>query len=131
MSITVRDDNAEGVRYSVMSGHVTGADLEAYRPRASARDGTAPPKGLVDMRAVRTLDVTASTIWELAQLLARAAATANPQRVAIVASADFTFGMARMFEALAESAGVDTTYRVFRDMAEARAWLGLAPEQDG
>ena len=128
MSITVRDVEAEGVRYSVMSGNITGADLiEAYRPRPGAR-GDAPARGLVDMREVRTLDVTSSAIWELTQLLVRADPSAKPARVAIVARADFTFGMARMFEALAESAGVKTQYHVFRDMAEARAWLGLGPD---
>src|SRR3712207_7474822 len=46
MPITTRDDETEGVRFSVMSGDVTGAELlEAYGP-AAAGPGETPPLGL-------------------------------------------------------------------------------------
>jgi len=127
MPITTRDDTTEGIRWSIMSGDVTGAELiDAYRPATGSHE-QAPPLGLVDMRDVRTLDVSSSAIWELTQLLGQAERGAKPRRVAIVACTDFTFGMARMFETLASNAGARTEYQVFRDMSRAREWLGLAP----
>ena len=49
-------------------------------------------------------------------------------RRAIVTARDIDFGMSRMYMTLlnSEPDGV----RVFRDMAEARQWLGLEPEAD-
>jgi hypothetical protein len=44
-------------------------------------------------------------------------------RSAVVAEADFSFGMSRMYEAL--SGAEPNKLKVFRDMAEARRWLGL------
>ena len=131
MPISISVKPTEGVRYTVMSGDITGAELlEAYRPAVDARAAHPSLNGLVDMRGVRRLDVTSAAIWELTQLLRRHEDTASERRrrVAIVAPSDFAFGMARMFEALAASGGATTTYHVFRDMAEARAWLGLAAE---
>jgi len=130
MPIAIRVNRAEGVRYSVMSGDITGADLlEAYRPAVDALAGDGALKGLVDMRAVRTIDVTSAAIWELTQLLRRADGAAAPRRVAIVAPSDLSFGMARMFEALAATTGVTTVYHVVRDITEARVWLGLGPDR--
>ncbi len=44
-------------------------------------------------------------------------------RRAIVAETDIKFGMARMYEMYGEAD--PTQIEVFRDMAEARRWLGL------
>jgi len=47
-------------------------------------------------------------------------------RIALVAPADFAFGLARMWEILAERMPFEAG--VFRSLDEAVAWLGLAPE---
>jgi hypothetical protein len=47
------------------------------------------------------------------------------RRAAIVAAADAAFGMARVYQQLAD--GTARRVRVFRDMAHARARLGLGP----
>ncbi len=44
-------------------------------------------------------------------------------RRAIVADKDITFGMARMYEVFREDAPEEI--KLFRDIAEARRWLGL------
>ena len=44
-------------------------------------------------------------------------------RVAIVADGDAAFGLTRMFQALRSDSSTELT--VFRDVAEARSWLGL------
>ena len=46
-------------------------------------------------------------------------------KTAIVSPSDAAFGLGRMYEALAGSAGQKATIRVFRSLAEANAWLGI------
>ena len=130
MPITVRVDTAAGVRYTAMSGDITGEQIvETFRPAIEARAPETGMNGLVDMRDVRTLDVSSGAVWELTRMLRAAEPPGIRRRVAIVASSDFVFGMARMFESLASSGGAATEYQVFRDIAEARGWLGLEAER--
>ncbi len=48
--------------------------------------------------------------------------TAQPQ-VAVVATENISFGLARMYEAFSDSVPWD--FKVFRDVSEALVWLGL------
>jgi hypothetical protein len=45
-------------------------------------------------------------------------------KAAIVVSSDVAFGMGRMLEMRSDEV-VDPSFRIFRDMAEAREWLGI------
>jgi hypothetical protein len=129
MPITITVNAAERVRYTVMSGDVGDRELvEAFRTAIAARDFDPRLNALVDLRAVRKLDVTSSGIWDLSQVLRAVDSLGSRRSVAIVASSDFHFGMARMVATLLSTGGLTTEYRAFRTMAEARAWLGLAPE---
>jgi hypothetical protein len=126
MPITITVNAAEHVRYSVLSGDVHDRELiEAFARSIDARDFDPTLDGLVDLRAVRNLDVTSDGIWRLAQTLHRADRSERARRVAIVASSDFLFGMARMAATLLATNALRTEYHAFRDMDEARAWLGL------
>ena len=49
-------------------------------------------------------------------------------KIAFVASSDAAFGMARMYQAF--RAGSQASFHVFREMSEAREWLGLSPESN-
>jgi hypothetical protein len=49
-------------------------------------------------------------------------------RRAIVAPDSAVFGLARMFETVRDLLGAKEQIRVFRNLEEARAWLGLPPE---
>jgi hypothetical protein len=129
--ITVAVDPEERVRYAVFSGEVTDRELvEAFRGSIDSPDFDPTLNGLVDLRAVRTLDVTSNGIWQLGQILGASDRAGPPRRVAIVASSDFQFGMARMAAALLSTGGRSTAYEAFRDMGVARAWLGLGPERE-
>ena len=46
----------------------------------------------------------------------------------MVAPGDLGFGLARMFEALSDPS--EPEVRVFRDLSEARTWLGTDPAED-
>jgi hypothetical protein len=127
MPITIKVNAEERVRYSVLSGDVADRELvTAFRQSYEASDFDPTLNGLVDLREVRKLDVTSSGIWELAQVLRPADQAASTRRVGLVASTDFQFGMARMVATLLTTGGLKTEYQAFRDIGEARAWLGLA-----
>ena len=50
----------------------------------------------------------------------------NASRIAIVSSSDIVFGMSRMYEALMDNAAV--TVRTFKEMEQAKTWLGLGDD---
>ena len=129
MPISIKVSAAERVRYSVLSGEIGDRELvTAFRRSFEASDFDPSLNGLVDLREVRKLDVTSNGIWELAHVLRPADESGHARRVALVAASDFQFGMARMVATLLSTGGLTTEYHAFRDMGEARAWLGLAPE---
>jgi hypothetical protein len=76
-------------------------------------------RSLVDMRDVSTITVDAPVVAQTA----RTPLFARGVRRAIVAPSDHAFGIARMYASYAE--GDETEIAVFRDLAEAEAWLGL------
>jgi SpoIIAA-like len=129
MPITITVNAAEQVRYSVFTGDVTDRELLAvfeHSVQSSQYDGTL--NGLVDLRGAERLDISSSGIWALAQVVGPSDRAAHARRVAIVAGTDFQFGMARMAATLLSTGGLSTEYHAFRDLGEARAWLGLARE---
>jgi hypothetical protein len=80
------------------------------------------PHRLTDLSEVTTTSITFVDVEALAAQR-RAAPMKNPVRSAIVAGNDLQFGLARIFQALNDNPRI--SIKVFRDMASARAWLGL------
>jgi hypothetical protein len=68
---------------------------------------------------VSEVQVTSEYIREVA----RSTSYAEGSRRAFVASSDVQFGLSRMFQILSDESPAEV--RVFRDLAEARRWLGL------
>lgn len=68
-----------------------------------------------------------STDWKsLARDLVGPARKRAGERTALVAVRDLEYGSLRMFESMAENAGLATQFRTFRDIEQAWSWL-----QDG
>ncbi len=127
MPITITVNAAEGVRYSVFTGDVTDRELLAvFEHSVQSPEYDGKLNGLVDLRGAERLDTSSSGIWALAQMVGPHDRAAHARRVAIVAGTDFQFGMARMAASLLSTGGLSTEYHAFRDVGEARAWLGLA-----
>ena len=125
MTIKVNVDAAEHVRYTVMSGVVRDDELlDSYAVLRAAPDAERSLPGIIDLRGVHKFDVTANVVRKIGDMLRDVEPPGVRRRVAIAAPADVTFGMARMFEAF--RAGGATEYAVFREMSEARRWLGLS-----
>jgi hypothetical protein len=124
MTIRVSVDATEGVRYTVMSGVVRDDELlDSYAVLRASPDAERSLPGIIDLREVSKFDVTADVVRRIGTMLRDMEPPGVRRRVAIAAPDDVAFGMARMFEAYRHGGG--TEYAVFRDMSEARRWLGL------
>jgi len=80
---------------------------------------------LVDARDLQVADLSSSALREIAEVFRRPRTAPAGSRVALVASSDAAYGLARMYQALREDSSAE--FRVFRDLESARSWLGLAP----
>ena len=74
---------------------------------------------LVDLRAITDFAISAAEL----RIITLYRLYNEKRRRAIVADEDITFGMARMYEVFREDAPEEI--KLFRDMADARRWLGL------
>ena len=80
---------------------------------------------LVDLRQAESSVRGAGTLKESAEFMRRqyVSTTARP-KIAVVASEDISFGLARMYEAFSDAAHWE--FEVFRSADTALAWLGLS-----
>ena len=81
-------------------------------------------RGLVDTRGLGPLQVTAEGVRRCVRLAEATEDKWSGSRWAIVADSDVVFGMARMYSILRSDGSAET--EVFRDVEEARAWLGVS-----
>ncbi len=121
MPITYRIDPEEGIVRTVVSGVVVDADLRGHEDQLAADPHFEPGMGqVIDGRFVEALNVSAEAVRNfVAYERSRYSARFAGHRVAIVASSDVVFGMARMYQTLS---GVEVG--VFRSMPEALTFLG-------
>lgn len=84
------------------------------------------PRVLWDLRNLEEAPRTSPELRLAADLLEEAHRRLEGGRTAIVVARDLDFGLARMFQAFADGAGV--RYEIFRDREAALAWL-LDPSQ--
>lgn len=103
----------------MVTGTITARDLERFSESVTA-DATVDPSWpvLVDARETTSAAVATETIVSRAS-------RPRPQRtrVAIVAGTDAVYGVARMFQILAEGKGGEIG--VFRSLGDAETWLGI------
>jgi hypothetical protein len=119
--MTYRIDSVHGVVLTSCTGVLTDDDLLAHK-RQLADDPNLRP-GMVelsDVRGVERLDVTAVGVRQMVMM----DEDLQSHRLAIVVSQEVIYGMARMYQSLTEPNNPNVG--VFRDMSEARAWLGLS-----
>jgi hypothetical protein len=79
---------------------------------------------LVDLCGLDESTVSPSIVRQAADLLSSHGLPSGEARVAMVAGRDFAYGLARMYQSYRSMA--PERFRVFRDRAEALAWLGVA-----
>jgi hypothetical protein len=128
VSVRERFDAEHNVLFVIVDGDVQDEDLLKYAQR-SAGNPAMPPEHdvLVDMSATRSLGaVQAETLRRVADLFTRTDAAPEQSRVALVSPHDVGYGLSRMYQAFRSDSPIEV--RVFREMREARAWLGLPAE---
>ena len=110
-------------------GRLTSDDIFNYQQEVWSRPDVGGYDELMDMTAVERIDLrSVDRIKRLAELSASMDPTAVQSRFAIVAPADYAFGLGRMYESYRRLEGRGTKrVGVFRSMAEAQAFL----ESDG
>jgi hypothetical protein len=98
--------------------------LESYRSYYESDRFDPTASMLVDLRRADSALRTPETLEHFAQFVGTklAGAPARP-KVAVVAPADVSFGLARMYEAFASS--IEWDFVVFRALDAALAWLGV------
>ena len=77
---------------------------------------------LIDARAITSLGVTSAAVSEMARL----SPDVGGAKRAIVVSSNAVFGLARAYQILRDDAPEEV--QVFRDVGEARDWLGPAAQ---
>jgi len=101
-------------------GTLTDEELMAYQQRLIADpEYSLTHAELLDLTQVEQVDVTSEGI----RALADDSEWIVGAKVAVIAPANVTFGMSRMFEMVLPDEGLD--YRVFWTKYEALNWLGL------
>jgi hypothetical protein len=122
MPVNFRIDVARKLVISECQGVVTGADLFDHQSLLGADPRFQPDFWqLFDFTGATEIHVSVEDVRELA---ARSPFRAGSKR-AVVVSRPVHFGLVRMFDALTDEHAVDL--RVFYDVAEAWAWLGMRP----
>ena len=121
MTASYRIDTSLGVVFTTADGVLTAEDVERHRETLRQDPDFDPGfNQLIDLRDVVEFGISAG---DIAKVSRNQKLFGKGSRRAIVTATDLSFGLARMFEMHTD---VDSgEVRVFRDVAEARRWLGL------
>ncbi len=129
MPISYRFDGSLNVLFAEMRGVITDEDVLQYA-KAATTDAEIPRihHELIDLREVEVPKASTDSLRRVAATFRDAERAPEGVKIAFVASTDATYGLARMYQAF--RAGSQAAFHVFREMDEAREWLGLPPEPD-
>ena len=122
MPIHYQIDSSLGVVFTTFQGVVTKEDAWTLVERLRTDPAFQPNfSQLVDTSGATQYDLSAKDIMTVCTR----SAFGEKSRRAMVADDDHVFGMHRMYQTLRETNEKPGQIKVFRDMAEARRWLGL------
>lgn len=123
MPITYSIDRERNVVFTTIRGVLTDDELLDHKMRLTSDPNF--KSGMVelsDAREVGELAVTAEGVGRFVTQDSKDSELLKDYKLAIVASEDVVYGMARMYQTLTEK-NVPAV-RIFRDLDEAKAWLG-------
>ena len=129
MPVTHHYDARARVLIVRLLGEVTDDDVLQYA-REATESPVADPRHheLIDCREVEVPAARTQTLRRVARMFQEAERAPSGVKIAFVTTSDAAYGLARMYQALRDLSPVEI--RVFREMVEARAWLGLPPERN-
>jgi hypothetical protein len=129
MPITYRFDASLNVLFVEMHGIITDEDLLQYAKTATTdTEIPRPYHELIDLREVQVPEASTDSLRRVAATFRDAERAPEGVKIAFVASSDAAYGIARMYQAFRTDS--PAAFHVFREMGEARNWLGLPPESD-
>jgi hypothetical protein len=110
---------------SVLREKVSDAEIFAYQNETWSREDVVGYDELIEIDPLAELEfVSSDRLTELAVTAATSDTSPHPTKLAIVASTDLHFGLARMYQAKRENiARGMIAVRVFRDRLDALRWL--------
>ena len=127
MTISYSIDNRLGGVFTTATGCLTDEELlEDNRKLTVDPEFRSGLIELMDARSVTDLKITPEGIEHLVMQDAADAERLENYRLAMVVSKDAAFGLARMYETMTQHNMPNV--KVFRDMNDARRWLGLPAE---
>ncbi len=122
MPIISQIDSLLGVIFSTFQGVVTKDDILAELHSFTVDSAFQPSfDHLVDIRGTTRLDLSSDDV----RTVSLHSTFNEKSRRAIVAEKREIFGLARMYQILRETHEKPDEVQIFRDMGEARRWLGL------
>jgi hypothetical protein len=125
MPIALDVDEERNVLVSRATGELGVDELIAYMAELKRETRLRPGyRSYVDFSAADPSRIDAAAIRRVVDVASGFDPALGPVRVAVFAPSDLAFGLARIYAALVES--LQREVRVFRDAADARAWLCLA-----
>ena len=106
-------------------GALTFEEITEYQRQVWTRPDIAGYNELVNMNEVTGINGdTINNVKQLAELSSAMDPSIGPSKLAIVATADFHYGMGRMYKVFREShPGSPKQVQVFRDYEDAMCWL--------
>ena len=129
MPITFRIDKESGIVYTTVEGRVSIDEIiEGLRACVSLPDFRPGLNGIADLRNSE-FDPRPADVERIAMLLTEYRNKIGLSKTAVVVSKAVTFGMTREFQAFAEHSSIDT--EIFRDMDQARQWIGARDRNPG
>jgi hypothetical protein len=124
MPISYQIDEARRLVLTTASGVLTDDDILQLKARLVEGPRWKPGmKELSDVRSIERLEVSTDGVQQMMLRDERDATTLGSYRLAIVVAHQVVYSMARMYQMLTEHAVPNV--RVFRDMEEAKGWLGV------
>jgi hypothetical protein len=122
MPLSYQIDEERNLVLTTGSGILTDDDIIQHNASLLSDPGFEPGmRELSDIRGIDRLEVTTEGVDRMVQHDERHAPEVKAHRLAIVASQDIVYGMARMYQSLTEQTVANV--RIFGDIEEARAWL--------
>ena len=127
MPVDYRIHSDLGLVVAQFQGNVTDEEvLQTYRRVLNDAEYRPEFNDLIDLLDVEGFNLKAGTMRQIIMLADQAHADGPKSfKTAVVASNALPYGLARMYEALADGSAVNVS--VFRNVTEAMEWLGIAP----
>ncbi len=128
MPITYRIDDRQGLVVTTINGTILEAELRAHAAAVAAdTNAQACTRAIVDISERVEVSVDSKVVAELGMASGEVTRITG-RRVAVVAPADMAYGLARVFQGF-RSGSNGSELQVFRNRAEAEAWLGVTPRR--